>query len=113
MWVDTGELVFSTYDAPSAECGDGPFTLCRQGCCETLEAGKRTYIDDKSGIHAIANGSKKPAISVHLYAGPIGKCRIYDETTKTFSWKTLEYHTVPGRTIEVLGSSAALTTRLH
>lgn len=109
MWVDTGELCFSNYQNAPATNPDGPFTLVRQGPCETLAAGSRVYIDDAKGIHSIANASKKPAISLHLYAGPVGKCRIYDECTKRFEWKTLEYHTVPGRTsIEVAAFSSGL-----
>ncbi len=109
MWVDTGELTFATYDNAPADKPDGPFPLVRQGPCETLGTSTGVYIDDQMGIHSIANASKRPAISVHLYAGPIGKCRIYDETTKCFSWKELEYHTVPGRTsIEVVSFSTGL-----
>lgn len=110
MWIDTGELTFANYDNAPRSHPDGPFALVRQGPCETLAAGKSVYIDDDRAIHSIANASKRPAISLHLYAGPVGKCRIYDECTKRFEWKALEYHTVPGKTsIEV----AAFSTGLH
>jgi cysteine dioxygenase len=110
MWVDTGELTFSNYENAPANRREGQFHLVRQGPCQTLAAGSQVYIDDGIGIHAIANASKKPAISLHLYAGPVSQCRIYDEQTKRFEWKTLEYHTVPGRTsIEV----ATFTSDLH
>lgn len=110
MWVDTGELTFANYENAPAGNVDEPFSLVRQSPCATLAAGEAVYIDDDRGIHSIANASKKPAISLHLYAGPVARCRVYDETTKRFRWKTLEYHTVPGRTsIQI----AAMTRDLH
>ncbi len=59
--------------------------------------GDLLYIDDKVGIHRITNVTKKPAISMHLYAGPMPRCRVYDERIKRFVWKEMTYFTQYGR----------------
>ena len=57
--------------------------------------GDLVYIDDGKGIHSIANASKKPAVSLHLYAGPVSRCRIYNEKVGLFEWVELSYFTDP------------------
>jgi cysteine dioxygenase len=89
MLVQSGTLAFRNYEP----IRDGSRELCCVGPVATHAAGETVYIDDGIGIHSIANASSKPAVSVHLYAGPIPRCRIYDESAKRFEWKELEYFT--------------------
>lgn len=91
MLVQTGVLTFRNYEPIRKE--SDALTPC--GNCETLAAGDAVYIDDGIAIHSISNASKRPAVSLHLYAGPIPKCRIYDEGLKKFIWKELQYFTNP------------------
>lgn len=91
MLLQSGKLTFKNYRTPEAE--EAPLIVA--GPCETHEAGEAVYIDDGIGVHAIANATTKPAISVHLYAAPIQRCRIYDETAKRFKWVELDYFTSP------------------
>jgi cysteine dioxygenase len=100
-WVlmELGSLTFKNYE-PVGPITDGKkFNLKPSGKAETIKAGPEAiYIDDNIGLHSIANGSRKPAISVHLYAGPIPKCRVYNEALKTFEWAESEYFTFSGNT---------------
>lgn len=91
MLLQSGKLTFKNFRTPESE--DAPLVVA--GACETHEAGEAVYIDDGIGVHAIANATTKPAISLHLYASPIQRCRIYDECTKRFKWVELEYFTSP------------------
>lgn len=93
MWLQTGTLTFKNFKTPERD--DSPLCVC--GPCETHKAGEAAYIDDGIGVHSIANASTRPAVSLHLYAGPIPHCRIYDECAKRFTSVELEYFTTPER----------------
>jgi cysteine dioxygenase len=94
-WVSIhmGELTFKTY-APITDEAKLPPVI---EAAHAQGAGSPVYLDDGIGVHSIANASKKPAVSMHLYTGPITRCRIYDERLKRFVWKELSYHTQYGR----------------
>ena len=89
MMIESGELIFKNYETPSS-AGSKLRAISE---AQKSRAGTQLYIDDDIGIHAITNASQKPAVSVHLYAGPISQCRIYNELTKRFEMKTLSYLT--------------------
>ena len=92
MLMDTGTLTFRNYEYPDLKA---PQMVCK-GKADTVSAGQDVYIDDGLGVHSICNASEKPAVSLHLYAGPIPRCRIYDEAKKTFDWVDLVYFTSLG-----------------
>lgn len=53
-----------------------------------------TYMKDFMGFHRLQNLSNKRSISLHLYAKPIRTCRVFDEESKTFSDKKMNYDTI-------------------
>lgn len=89
MMVESGELTFKNYETPASDSAK----LKALGPADTIKSGSQVYIDDDLGIHSITNASHKPAVSVHLYAGPINSCKIYNEATKRFEVKMLSYLT--------------------
>lgn len=89
MWIFSGELAFRNYATPEADDD----RLVPMGEVEIRTAPSQVYIDDSIAVHSIANGSKRPALSLHLYAGPVPKCRIYNERTKHFETVSLAYFT--------------------
>lgn len=99
MFVNAGTLTFRNYQTPERDTSE----LVTLGPVETHSAGEGVYIDDQIAVHTIANASQKPAVSVHLYAGPIPRCRIYDETEKRFKWVELQYFTQVGPAWEAPG----------
>ena len=54
----------------------------------TIQKGMVSYMHDKMGYHALENKSYSRAMSLHIYAEPIDKCKVYCEDTRKF--KTLE-----------------------
>lgn len=52
-----------------------------------------TYMKDFMGFHRLENLSNKRSISLHLYAKPIRKCKMFDEKSGTFMNKDLVYDT--------------------
>lgn len=89
MMVESGELTFKNYENPTSDSAK----LKALGPAETIKKGAKVYIDDDLAMHSITNASRRPAVSVHLYAGPIQSCRIYNEVTKRFERKFLSYLT--------------------
>ena len=53
-----------------------------------------SYMNNFMGFHALENLSNKRSMSLHLYAKPIRKCRVFDEESKTFEYKELDYDTI-------------------
>ena len=100
-WVmmGLGSLTFKNYEPVGPIIEGKKYQLKAMGRAEVISAGQsQSYIDDDMALHSIANASRKPAISIHLYANPVNRCRIYNESTKTFEWSELEYFTFSGNT---------------
>jgi len=89
MFIDSGELTVKNYAFPQSD----QFQLKPLGPVEILDAGEQVYVDDDIALHSITNASSRPAVSVHLYAGPIEFCRIYNESTRRLEKKELSYLT--------------------
>jgi cysteine dioxygenase len=99
MLLELGSLTFKNYEPIGPIIPGKKYSLKPAVRAQTLKAGSNpVYIDDSMGIHSIANASRKPAISVHLYAGPVAKCQVYNEATKIFELTELEYFTFSGQT---------------
>jgi cysteine dioxygenase len=96
MTVQLGELTMKNYHAPK----NGSNELVSMGATETCKEGRAVYIDDGIGIHSITNCSRKPAVSVHLYAAPISRCKTYNESLKKFEYTELYYFTQYGQGLQ-------------
>jgi cysteine dioxygenase len=49
---------------------------------------------DFMGFHTLENIANKKSMSLHLYAKPIRKCRIFDVESQIFVDKKLGYDTI-------------------
>ncbi len=58
------------------------------------KTGDITYMVDFMGCHRLENLSNGRSMSLHFYAKPIRSCQLFDEKTKTFVRKDLEYNTI-------------------
>ena len=52
-----------------------------------------TYMKDFMGFHRLENSANKRSMSLHLYAKPIRSCNVFNEVSKTFVLKELDYDT--------------------
>jgi cysteine dioxygenase len=52
-----------------------------------------TYMKDFMGFHRLQNAAHKKSMSLHLYAKPIAHCRAFNEASKMFVKRELEYDT--------------------
>lgn len=89
MGVTVGTLSVKNYEMPKTDACE----LVSLGSVETCCEGNSVYVDDHIAVHSITNASRKPAVSVHLYAGPIPRCKIYNEAARRFEWVELQYFT--------------------
>lgn len=53
-----------------------------------------TYMKDFMGFHRLKNIANKRSMTLHLYAKPIRNCRAFNEKSKTFIHRDLEYDTI-------------------
>ena len=52
-----------------------------------------TYMKDFMGFHRLENSANKRSMSLHLYAKPIRSCNVFNEVSKMFVLKELDYDT--------------------
>ena len=66
-----------------------------------LKSGQTAYIHDKIGWHRVSNASTdKPAVSLHLYAPPIEKCKTYCEIEgKVRAQAACPYYSINGKLV--------------
>lgn len=51
--------------------------------------GAVSYMADASGLHSIKNVTEGRGMTLHLYANPILKCRVFDKTKNAFAVKEM------------------------
>jgi cysteine dioxygenase len=93
MGVLDGKLVETQYRPPRP----GASRALEKKHSQVFERGGVAYITDDIALHDIGGFDGSAAVSLHLYAGPIAACRIYDPLTGAVTTKVLEYDTIGGR----------------
>ena len=69
-----------------------------------LEEGKITYMHDSMGYHTIENIFEQGAMTLHVYASPIDRCKVYNEEKGAFEVAEMEYDTIEGEVVKKTGS---------
>ena len=69
-----------------------------------LEEGRITYMHDRMGYHSIENISDKTAMTLHVYANPIDRCKVYNEDKGKFELVELDYDSIDGEEVKRTGS---------
>lgn len=60
---------------------------------------RTSYMNDGMGYHLLKNSAEGRSMSLHLYAAPIDRCRIYNEELTQFEWRELSYHSMNGELV--------------
>ena len=95
MAVLEGEIEEAQYPMPEA----GRPAPMRSFAKKTFASGDVAFINDDIGLHDIAPTTGRPAVSLHLYAGPIETCRSFDPRTGACSTRELFYDSIDGRPV--------------
>ena len=82
-------------ETPFAPPGRGPGPL-RAGPTAVRRPGEVSYVHDDAGLHRVAAAPEGRAVSLHLYAGPLRSCRVFDPRTGRAERVELTYDNVPG-----------------
>lgn len=69
-----------------------------------LDKGAITYMHDRMGYHSIQNVSGKGAMTLHVYANPIDRCKVYNEEIGKFETVEMEYDTIDAEPVRHTGS---------
>ena len=88
MGVLEGEVEEIQFEQPERP-GHGP--LARLGS-RVFQAGQVAYIHDRIALHRVRPHGGQRAASLHLYAGPIDSCQVYDEWSGAVLSRQLIYH---------------------
>ena len=67
-----------------------------------LTPGKLTYMNDRMGYHSIKNISNQRAMTLHIYASPIDRCKVFNDKEDCFELKEMSYHTFKGNEVETV-----------
>ncbi|MCG8575023.1 MAG: cysteine dioxygenase family protein [Flavobacteriales bacterium] len=69
-----------------------------------LTEGRITYMHDRMGYHSIENFTDKIAMTLHIYASPIDRCKVYNEEKSQFEIRELDYHSIKGKEVTLTGN---------
>lgn len=58
---------------------------------QIVVANQITFMNDSQGFHKLKNDSKGRSVSLHLYAKPIENCQSFDEESKQFIQRSLNF----------------------
>jgi cysteine dioxygenase len=72
---------------------DGPGARLLPLGARRLGCGELDHRDERQGIHAVTPATPQ-AVSLHLYARPLDRCRIFDLFHGGWSWRRLRYDAV-------------------
>ena len=58
---------------------------------------QKNYLDGPADIHSINNLSKKPVVTLHVYAKPYESCETYDIELNQIKRMEMKYHSIDGK----------------
>lgn len=58
-----------------------------------LNPSQISFMHDRMGFHSIQNISDHKAMTLHIYASPIDRCKVYNDDKDCFEIKTMSYDT--------------------
>ena len=58
---------------------------------------QKNYLDGPADIHSINNLSKKPVVTLHVYAKPYDSCETYDLELNQIKRMEMKYHSIDGK----------------
>jgi predicted metal-dependent enzyme (double-stranded beta helix superfamily) len=89
MTMQSGTLSLNEYK--TADERNAPNTLEKMGEPKLKRSGELTEFFDNGSFFSLANLTSKPAVSVHLNAGPVPRCRTLNEKTQNLEWMPLAH----------------------
>ncbi|MCR9173147.1 MAG: cysteine dioxygenase family protein [bacterium] len=70
----------------------------------TLEAGRLCYMHDRMGYHSLSNETGKESMTLHIYANPIDRCKVFNEERQCFETVEMQYDSIEGNIVLPTGS---------
>ncbi|NOJ94533.1 cysteine dioxygenase family protein [Corallococcus coralloides] len=97
--VQRGEFLLENY--PLLEGGTQP-GLARLGTparVGPVGAGHVDFRDPGASIHRVSIAGNAPGVTLHVYAGPVARCLVFDPRRHRCASHSLRYHSIFGRPV--------------
>jgi cysteine dioxygenase len=94
--IQAGTFVLENYARISGGLGPGPARLGPPEVVGPVGPGHVDFRGAEAPIHRVM-ARQGPAISLHVYAGPVERCLVYDVKRGRCALQQLRYHSVFGR----------------
>jgi cysteine dioxygenase len=95
LQVDNDDNLVSEGKCPTPVPGKCP-TL-REIRSSILHFGEVSHIHDQEGVHLVGNNSSTPSITLHVYAPPIKRVKVFDPSSNETLFRTPGFFSVHGR----------------
>ncbi|MBL0698107.1 cysteine dioxygenase family protein [Comamonas sp. JC664] len=99
--VQSGAFLLENYPLESGGLGPGPARLGAPTQVGPVGAGHVDFRCPDAPIHRVT-ATQGPAVSLHVYAGPVDRCLVFDPRRQRCVSRELRYHSVFGRPLAPL-----------
>ena len=94
--IQSGSFILENYALVSGGLDAGPARLGAPVVVGPVGAGHVDFRCPSAPIHRVIN-TQGPAVSLHVYAGPVERCLVFDAKRQRCAVQQLRYHSVFGR----------------
>ncbi|WP_163993289.1 cysteine dioxygenase [Pyxidicoccus caerfyrddinensis] len=94
--IQSGTFLLENYGLVSGGLEPGPARLGSPAVVGPVGAGYVDFRCPDAPIHRVVN-QQGPAVSLHVYAGPVERCLVFDAKRQRCAMQQLRYHSVFGR----------------
>nr|WP_225937490.1 cysteine dioxygenase family protein [Myxococcus sp. RHSTA-1-4] len=106
--IQSGTFVLENYALLSGGLGPGPARLGPPVVVGPVGAGHVDFRCPEAPIHRVMV-RQGPAISLHVYAGPVERCLVYDVRRQRCTARQLRYHSIFGRPLSRMDALPPVT----
>jgi cysteine dioxygenase len=98
--IQSGTFVLENYGLVSGGLEPGPARLGPPVVVGPVGTGYVDFRCPDASIHRVVN-QQGPAVSLHVYAGPVERCLVFDAKRQRCAMQQLRYHSVFGRPLSL------------
>lgn len=96
--IQSGRFTLENYPLLSGGLGPGPARLGAAEVVGPVSVGHLDFRNPQAPIHRVVSHDA-PGITLHVYAGPVERCLVYDPHRHRCALQQLRYHSIFGRPV--------------
>lgn len=105
--IQSGSFLLENYPLVSGGLGPGPARLGPPEVVGPVGVGHVDFRGQETPIHRVI-ARQGPAVSLHVYAGPVERCLVFDPRRERCALRELRYHSIFGRPLTRLDAPPVL-----